>query len=92
MTRAVLSNKVASTLDITHEKADVMVSAVLDCVKQGLVKDKVVIIRGFGRFRILDKVKRYGRNPKTGEAAVITARQVPNFRSSKLLKNIVNTK
>ena len=90
MPRSLISNKVSTRLNIPHKEADVMVSAVLDSMKQGLIKDNSVIIRKFGTFNVLHKKERTGRNPKTGAPAIIKARKVTTFKSSKLLKNKIN--
>ena len=90
MPRSIISNKVSDKLNIPHKEADMMVSAVLDNMKQGLIKDNSVIIRKFGTFNVLHKKERNGRNPKTGVPAIIKARKVTVFKSSKLLKNQVN--
>ena len=90
MTRVELTNDIAKALNVTQSKVDDYIATVLDCIKHGIVKDGQVIIRGFGRFITRDKAKRDGRNPKTGEPAVITARRVVRFKASKLFKDKVN--
>ena len=90
MTRVELTNDIAKALDVTQSKVDGYIATVLDCIKHGIIKDGQVIIRGFGRFVTRDKAKRDGRNPKTGEPAVITARRVVRFKASKLFKDKVN--
>lgn len=47
-------------------------------------------IHGFGVFRCVDKKERIGRNPRTGQAATITARRVVNFTASKIFKQRVS--
>ena len=91
MTRVELTNDIAKALNVTQQsKVDGYIATVLDCIKHGIIKDGQVIIRGFGRFITRDKAKRDGRNPKTGEPAVITARRVVRFKASKLFKDKVN--
>ena len=90
MPRSIISNKVSDKLNIPHKEADSMVSAVLDNMKQGLITDNSLTIRKFGTFSVLHKKERTGRNPKTGVPAVIKARKVAAFKSSKLLKNQIN--
>ena len=46
-------------------------------------------VKGLGSFKILKKKKRLGRNPKTKEEYVISARKTVKFTSSqKLLKSL----
>ncbi|MCX5615928.1 integration host factor subunit alpha [Bombella sp. TMW 2.2559] len=49
-------------------------------------------ISGFGTFSVRDKPTRVGRNPLTGQEAIISARRVPFFRPSCLLRESVNSK
>jgi integration host factor subunit alpha len=51
-----------------------------------------VKISGFGNFDILDKKERIGRNPKTGEIAIISARKVVTFRAGKKLRESIQIK
>ena len=55
-------------------------------IEDGLVRDGEVKIMGLGTFTLRHKRARMGRNPKTGQAAEIAARNVVSFRPSKNLK------
>tara|TARA_R110002020_G_scaffold449267_1_gene662344 strand:- start:770 stop:1042 length:273 start_codon:yes stop_codon:yes gene_type:complete len=90
MLKAELTTKIAQTLKITKSKSEKIVGIVLQTVKQGIVEDGIVTLRGFGSFHARNKTQRMGRNPKTGESAVISARRVPSFKASKLLKSRLN--
>ena len=85
-----LVNIVAKTTKISLTKSEESVDTILNCMKQGLNKDGHVTIRKFGYFHTKNKSERLGRNPKTGEPAVITARRVIAFRPAKTLKQEVN--
>ena len=90
MTREHLKNTVAQQLNITPTAADDIVLTVLDSIKQGLIDEGKVTIRRFGCFITRNKSKRMGRNPKTGESAVIKARTVVNFKASNQFKDKLN--
>ncbi len=90
VTRRHLAKQLARTIDITDEKADTMVLAVLGAITQELVNGGFLAISGFGRFETRYKKARIGRNPKTGEDATIPARTIPRFTASKLFKAVVN--
>jgi nucleoid DNA-binding protein len=90
MTREHLTNTVAKELGITQIEAYDTVIAVLDTIKQGVINEGKVTIRGFGCFNTRNKSKRMGRNPKTGKAAVITARRVISFKAYDPFKQQVN--
>jgi len=55
-----------------------------------LVKGEPISISGFGRWSVRQKAPRTGRNPKTGEEAMITARRVVSFKPSKILRDELN--
>jgi len=88
--KAVIVEEIAFLLEISQKKAANIVDTVFKEVRQGLIKDGKVTIRGFGSFQTRNKTQRIGRNPKTGEDAVIAARTVPTFKASKLFKSKVN--
>ena len=54
-------------------------------------KDRDISIKNFGSFKIIDKKERVGRNPKTKEEFIITARKSINFTASKNLHKNVNS-
>ena len=82
--------QVSEELDLPVGKAKCIVEAIIQEIKYGIINDNSVTIRGFGSFKVLTKKERLGRNPKTGEAAVISARKVSSFKASKLFKTKVN--
>ena len=57
------------------------------CVK---IKKKTIILKNIGTFKTINKKKRFGRNPKTGESFVIKARKSISFICSKNLQNNLN--
>lgn len=90
MTRTLLARQVARKLDMTVALADKTILAIFESVIDGLSTDGQVIIRKFGKFVVQDKKERWGRNPKTGEKALISARKRAAFKSSKHLKERLN--
>lgn len=50
-------------------------------IRATLVKGQDVRLSGFGNFLLRDKKTRPGRNPKTGEDAMISARRVVVFKA-----------
>ncbi len=54
-----------------------------------LVEGDDVKLSGFGNFNIRRKAARPGRNPRTGEAIPIKARNVVTFHASQKLKSAV---
>ena len=59
-------------------------------VKNGLVKDRVIELRGFGTFEVRTrKGRERARNPKTGEIVAVDTHGVAVFRPGKELKESV---
>ena len=90
MTKERLVNAVAKQLKITQVEAYNIVLTVLESIKQGIIEEGKVTIRGFGYFKTSNKSKRMGRNPKTGKSAVITARRVVKFKAYPSFKKHLN--
>ncbi len=86
----VIVKEIANVLDVSDKKALNIVETVFEEVKQGIARDENVTLRGFGSFHAIQKKERIGRNPKTGEDAVISARRVTTFKASKKFKAKVN--
>lgn len=47
---------------------------------------------GFGNFKLMDKLARPGRNPKSGEPCMIEPRRVVTFKAGKKMRAIVQSK
>ena len=61
-------------------------------IVSNLKKEKKVKISNFGTFSIRQKKLRIGRNPKTNETKMISARNVVLFKPSKEFKKLLNNK
>ena len=60
-------------------------------IRESLINNEEVKLSGFGNFELIDKKSRPGRNPKTGEDVIISARRVVTFRAgNKLRKKIAS--
>ena len=82
VTRSDLADKLREKFGLTSGDAYKLVDVIFDEIGEALVNGEEVKFAGFGTFKILEKNARMGRNPKTGEPAVITARKVVTFRPS----------
>ncbi len=67
-----------------------IVDLFFNILSDGIAKSGEVKIMGLGTFTVKHKNPRVGRNPKTGESAVIEARNVVSFRPAKNLKSSLN--
>lgn len=90
MRKVEIARRIAEETGLTNVKAEDVVNAVLEEIKLALEAGDEVILRRFGTFSVRDKGSRVGRNPKTGDAAPITARKVGRFKPGKVFKAAVN--
>jgi integration host factor subunit alpha len=90
LTRAGIANAIIQEFAITKQQAADIVEDVLEEIALALANGETVKISGFGHFLVRDKKERMGRNPKTMQDAVITQRKSLIFKSSPMLKKIIN--
>jgi nucleoid DNA-binding protein len=88
MTKADLVSAVAET-GLTKKQAAEAVDTVIDAIKGALKKGGKVSLIGFGSFSVKKRKARTGRNPQTGKAIKIKAKNVPAFSAGKALKDAV---
>ena len=81
-----LATDIAKTTGLSVADASSVVDLFFNILADGIAESKEVKIMGLGTFSVKHKKERVGRNPKTGEEAVIEARNVISFRPAKILK------
>ena len=89
LTKAELAELLFERLGLNKRESKDMVEAFFDIVHAALVTGTDVKLSGFGNFNIRRKAPRPGRNPRTGEAIPIKARNVVTFHASHKLKGLV---
>jgi nucleoid DNA-binding protein len=89
MNKGDLINEVAKITG-TKKEAQAAVECVFDSITKALKKKGEVTLVGFGTFKVGKRKARTGRNPKTGEAIKIKAKNVPKFAAGKGLKDAVS--
>lgn len=67
-----------------------LVESLVEIVKSTLESGEDVLISGFGKFSVKDKLKRRGRNPATGDLMMLGSRRVVTFRCSSALRKKIN--
>src|SRR5215203_1520017 len=90
MTKTNLIDQVAEATKGTKKETEQLIDTVLASITDALVKGEKVDLRGFGTFQVSGKKERQGRNPKTGEALTIAARNVAVFKPSNELSGRLN--
>ena len=86
ITKLDLVNHLHENLGLNKVESKELVEAFFNEIKKSLTDSEEVKISGFGNFKILNKKERPGRNPQTGEPAVISARKVVIFKAGQKLR------
>ena len=89
MNKTELVNAIAEKADFSKKDAEKAVAAVLDSITDALAQGDKVQIVGFGTFEVRARAEKQGRNPKTGEAMIVPASNLPAFKAGKALKEAV---
>ena len=92
MVKSELIKAIQSSVCVSTETAKEVIDEAINQITIALGNGDEVTLRGLGSFNVSDKAERMGRNPKTGEDAVIPARKVVKFTCSTVLKNHLNQK
>ena len=90
-TRKDLSKKIYQKLGFSKNYSSLVIDNFFETLIQELLKSNKIKLSSFGTFKIVNKKKRIGRNPKTKEKAIISERKVVLFKPSRELKNKINT-
>lgn len=90
ITRAEVTDAIVHKIGCTRQESGDLLDDALELIGAALETEGVVKLSRFGNFVVREKSAREGRNPKTGEEALISARRVVTFRPSPLLKSLVD--
>ena len=92
LTKKDIINSMYIKLGFSKRILNTILYDILYTIVENLKKNKKVKISNFGTFELRKKKKREGRNPKTKEKKLISARNVVLFKASKDFKKFVNIK
>ena len=81
-----IANQHRCTKVVAEKNIDMFTSSVIDAIGQG----NEISLVGFGNFSINKVAARTGRNPLTGKALEISARNQVKFKVGQKLKDVVN--
>ena len=85
LTRMDLSEAVFREVGLSRNESAQLVESVLGHLSDALARGESVKISSFGTFSVRAKTARVGRNPKTGAAMDIAAREAVVFKSSRAI-------
>ena len=92
LNRKVLANIIHQNIGFSKIISENIVNDVYYIIISAFKENEKVKIASFGTFQKRRKNERIGRNPKTKEKKIISARNVAIFKASKLFKDKINQK
>jgi DNA-binding protein HU-beta len=92
MNKTELVDAVAKDSGLSNADARKALESLINTVEKTLKKGDDVALTGFGKFSVVKRNARVGRNPQTGEAVKIKASKAPKFTPGAALKTAVNGK
>jgi integration host factor subunit alpha len=90
LTKHAIAEQIQAGLGYPKNQSVETIETLLEIIKSTLESGDDVLVSGFGKFCVKDKKKRKGRNPATGDDAILPARRVVTFKCSGKLRDKVN--
>ena len=91
ITKADIVEYLHTQLGLNKSESKKLIEDFFDEIKDSLARNEEVKLSGFGNFELLNKKARPGRNPKTGEDVIISARRVVTFRAGNKLRKKIDS-
>ena len=91
LTRKDLQLRIHKEIGFSKSTCKNLVDDIFNILTETLKSHDKVKINSFGTFKSINKKERVGRNPKNKKKTIISARKVVTFKSSNILKNILNS-
>jgi integration host factor subunit alpha len=92
LTKAEIAERVWSKTGQAKWRSAELVDSIFEIIKETLESGDDILISGFGKFSVLEKGERKGRNPQTGEPMTIAPRKVVSFKCGSVLRDRLNGK
>ena len=92
LTKNVIIEQIQNSLGFPKNRSVEITKSLIELIKASLESGDDVLVSGFGKFCVKEKAERKGRNPATGEDAILSARRVVTFKCSGKLRERVNGK
>lgn len=89
MTKADIVNEISKATGIEKITVQKTVESFMDCVKNSLVKNNNVYLRGFGSFVVKKRAEKTARNISKNTTIIIPEHFIPSFKPAKTFVNKV---
>ena len=90
LTKKDIVNSIYMQIGFSKKISESLLEDLFNIILKNIISENKVKIAKFGTFILRKKNKRIGRNPKTKEEKIISARNVILFKPSKELKEYIN--
>ena len=90
--KKILTDKIYQNIGFSKIISEHIVNDIFYIIMSCFKENNKIKIASFGTFQKKSKNSRMGRNPKTKEKKIISARNVITFKASKFFKNKINQK
>jgi DNA-binding protein HU-beta len=91
MTKADIVNEISKSTGIEKVTVQKTVEAFMESIKDSMVKDKNIYLRGFGSFIVKKRAKKTARNISKNTTIIIPEHNIPSFKPAKSFINKVKT-
>lgn len=91
LTKANIIETIQEQIGFSQKKSAELVESLFEIVKRQLENGDDLLISGFGKFCVMNKAKRKGRNPATGEDMTLRERKVVTFKCSSVLRDRISS-
>jgi integration host factor subunit alpha len=92
LTKHDIAERIRNKIDFQKNQSMELTENLIEIIKSSLESGDDLLISGFGKFCVKEKAERKGRNPATGDDAVLPARRVVTFKCSGKLREKINGK
>ena len=90
LTKKEIVNSIYMQIGFSKNISETLLEDIFQLILNNLKEHKKLKIAKFGTFELRKKKQRIGRNPKTKESKIISARNVILFKPSKEFKKFIN--
>ncbi len=86
LTKAQIIDNIYPKVKVSKRNIHKIVNLFFQELKEGMLQNRIIELRGFGTFEIKDRKGRKARNPKTGASVIVKDHGVVSFRPGRELK------
>ena len=83
MTKADVVNEIAKSTGVEKAQVQQIVESFMECVKDSMIANNNVYLRGFGSFIIKERAQKVARNISKNTTITIPAHNIPAFKPAK---------